>query len=80
MQWRLIRDDAARGAWNMAVDEAMMLHQSRTSTRDGTMRSMAGIRRAFRWVVFQKWEEVWMNYLLSMWCAVPRGRAVVASS
>lgn len=60
MQWRLIRDEAARGAWNMAVDEAIMLHQGQTSTR-----TYAGTLRFYGWNPpclslgrFQKWEEI----------------------
>jgi lipoate-protein ligase A len=30
--WRLMRDDAARGAWNMAVDEAMLLAHAENLT------------------------------------------------
>lgn len=34
MNWRLIRDGAASGAWNMAVDEALLLAQLDESTLD----------------------------------------------
>jgi len=34
MNWRLLRDGAASGAWNMAVDEALLLAQLDESTLD----------------------------------------------
>ncbi len=34
MNWRLMRDGAASGAWNMAVDEALLLAQLDQSTLD----------------------------------------------
>jgi lipoate-protein ligase A len=58
MLWRLIRDGAAPGTWNMAVDEAMMLHQSRTSTRDGTLRFYGWNPPCLSLGRFQKWDEV----------------------
>jgi lipoate-protein ligase A len=58
MQWRLIRDDAARGAWNMAVDEAMMLCQPQSSTRAGSLRFYGWSPPCLSLGRFQRWDEV----------------------
>ncbi len=58
MQWRLIRDGAASGAWNMAVDEAIMLHQSQSSTHAGTLRFYGWNPPCLSLGRFQKWEQM----------------------
>ncbi|HEX8234956.1 MAG TPA: biotin/lipoate A/B protein ligase family protein [Abditibacteriaceae bacterium] len=58
MQWRLIRDGAARGAWNMAVDEAMLLGQLQASTRGGTLRFYGWSPPCLSLGRFQRWDEV----------------------
>jgi lipoate-protein ligase A len=64
-QWRLILDGAADGAWNMAVDEALMLCHVDSSTRiEGPPQSQQPILRFYNWNPaclslgrFQKWPE-----------------------
>jgi lipoyl(octanoyl) transferase len=59
MKWRLINDSAHRGAWNMAVDEAILLHAADASTH------IAPTLRFYGWNPpclslgrFQKWDEI----------------------
>jgi lipoate-protein ligase A len=61
MQWRLIRDGAERGAWNMAVDEAMMLRQPESSTRAGSLRFYGWNPACLSLGRFQRWDEVLGN-------------------
>jgi lipoate-protein ligase A len=58
MKWRSIRDGAARGPWNMAVDEAMMLAQREASTRGGTLRFYSWSPPCLSLGRFQRWDEV----------------------
>jgi lipoate-protein ligase A len=59
MNWRFIEDGGQRGAWNMAVDEAMLLHAADASTH------IAPTLRFYGWNPpclslgrFQSWDEI----------------------